>query len=63
MKLATGGDQRRPATVTIATSRTTSGSSTGRSASPGCETEYSGMKHTPIPAATMVWIQSSRSLR
>ena len=58
-----GDDQRRPATVTNDTSRSTAGSITGRLTTPGTVALNSGKKHTPIPAATIVRIQSSRSLR
>ena len=43
-KAATGGEKRRPATVTSETSRTTSGSISGRVCRPGSRTEYSGRK-------------------
>src|SRR5690349_9939604 len=51
---ATGDDQRRPATVTRHTSRSTTGSVTGRPTTPAMVLENSGRKQIPIPAATMV---------
>jgi hypothetical protein len=40
----------------------TSGSLTGCVRMPGMVGENSGKKQTPNPAATIIWIQSSRSL-
>jgi hypothetical protein len=59
-KAATGGDQRRPATLTRQTLRATAGDTTGHPTTPGKVTVYSGRKQTRIPAATIVRIQSSR---
>src|SRR5438045_3488139 len=56
------GDQRRPATLTRQTLRATAGDTTGHPTTPGKVAVYSGRKQTPIPAATIVRIQSSRSL-
>ena len=62
MKASTAGENRRPAIETNETTRTTSGSLTGWVRTPGMVGENSGRKQTPKPAATIIWIQSSRSL-
>jgi hypothetical protein len=53
-KAPVAGEKRRPATVTSATSRYTSGSTSGRVWSHGSTTENSGMKQIPMPAITIV---------
>ena len=58
----TAGEKRRPDSETSETSRVTSGSVTGCVRTPGIVGENSGKKQTPKPAATIIWIQSSRSL-
>ena len=62
IKVSTAGEKRRPDIDTSDTSRTTSGSLTGWMRRPGMVGENSGRKQTPNPAATIIWIQSSRSL-
>ena len=62
MKVSTAGEKRRPDIDASETSRTTSGSVTGWVRTPGMVGENSGRKQTPNPAATIIWIQSSRSL-
>ena len=54
------GDCERPSTETSETSRITSGSATGRCWTPAWLAENSAMKQTPMPAATIAKIQSSR---
>src|SRR5271170_1291183 len=58
----TGDDKRRPATVTRQTLRATAGDTTGQPTTPAKVAVNSGRKQTPRPAATIVRIQSSRSL-
>jgi hypothetical protein len=62
MKARIAGENLRPDIDANETSRTTSGSVTGWVRTPGIVGENSGRKHTPKPAATIIWIQSSRSL-
>lgn len=62
-KAETAGEGGRSATETSDTARTICGSATMRWHTPGWLAENSAMKQTPIPAATIARIQSSRSLR
>ena len=62
MKVSTAGEKRRPDIDTSDTWHVTSGSATGCVRTPGMVGENSGRKQTPKPAATIIWIQSSRSL-
>jgi hypothetical protein len=54
IKLRTAGEKRRPDMKISDTSRATSGSPTGWVRTPGMVGEYSGRKHTPNPAATII---------
>src|SRR5438270_1180580 len=62
IKVTTAGEKRRPDIETSEISRTISGPLTGCVRTPGMVGENSGRKQTPNPAATIIWIQSSRSL-
>jgi hypothetical protein len=61
-KVKVAGEKRRPDIDANDTTRTTSGSVIGWVRTPGMVGENSGKKQTPKPAATIIWIQSSRSL-
>ena len=59
----TAGEWGRPRTITRLTSRGTSGSTRGRTATPGWVAHVEGMKPKPSPLAIIARIRSISSLR
>ena len=58
MKAATAGEKRRPGMLTTATSRVTTGSTSGRVCKPGRIGENSGMMNIGIPSIVIKMLRS-----